>query len=332
MSLIMNEDPTVGGQVPLLKHAVMAWLQAHDTGKEVSGDTYAIAGATRAAVPNVTRALYDLQKQGLVTFRERKNGGAAGHHQTVLTHFELTERGKAWTKEKGALSDMAHRDDLTADDFNPAFVDEVNAERVAEDMQRDATSAAMATVHEALKAMHPALALERVLKARGRPMHIIRELNPILGYDRASTAVYSLARSYPHAFRIQQAQVSLIGEVGEVKDQRGGPKPRVRHAEQPEQPEPSPVPDEIRQKITGAYLEGRAVEAHLHQPYPLPELGPEITTLMAREAKRMKVAEAVAALEAAGLEDDALTVMGRIPDDSPLEREVITLVKELHLV
>jgi hypothetical protein len=55
-------------------------------------------------------------------------------------------------------------------------------------------------------------------------------------------------------------------------------------------------------------------------------LGPLLTDLMARSERRAKVSEAVAALEAAGLDEDALTVLTRIPDDSPLEKEIIDLL------
>jgi hypothetical protein len=55
-------------------------------------------------------------------------------------------------------------------------------------------------------------------------------------------------------------------------------------------------------------------------------LGPLLTDLMARSERRAKVSEAVAALEAAGLDEDALTVLTRIPDDTPLEKEIIDLL------
>jgi hypothetical protein len=59
----------------------------------------------------------------------------------------------------------------------------------------------------------------------------------------------------------------------------------------------------------------------------LPDLDPILSDLLARESKRQKVVEAAAALEAAGLDDDALTVLGRIPDDSPLEGAIIQHLK-----
>ena len=317
-----------GGQVPLLKHAVMAWLQKNraDNGR-IHGDTYNIAADTRAAVPNVLRACWDLQKQGLITFRERKNAGTNGHGATtVLNHFELTSKGIEWTPDRAVIADLTDISTNTWDDLNPDYVAESAVDDVAEAMKDEASVAALDRVREALSPLPPVVALERVLRMRGKPMHIIHELNPLLGYHAKSTAIYSLVRQNPEAFHIKDARVHLDAPEGwqpryDVTVKSG----RARH----------PVLAEAQASVAldGETQVASSVSDDAQPQRPqlqLPELGPEITALMAREVKRAKVQEAVAALEAAGLDDDALTVLGRIPDDSALEREVIALVKELR--
>ena len=347
MSLVISEPTLTRGQVPLLKHAVMAWLQEHrESGSgTIHGDTEAIAGATKAAVPNVIRAVYDLQKQGLVTFRERKNAGSAGHHSTVLDHFELTPKGRDWTSERAVMSDMANREMLTYEDVNPAFIDTIVAEDVAGDITTEAREDARKRITEALSQMTPAKALERVLRARGKPMRI-RDLNPLLGYHVVSTAVYSIVRNNPEAFLIQKAHVRLIAPEGwEPKNAAQGGRTRIapdgvfRTASRDYGPDGkvlhgstvSSVSDGIAEHMTTpgpSSASGVIHEIHEHENHELrPALGPEITALMTREVKRAKVAEAVVLLEAAGLEDDSIQVQLRIPDDTTLEREVIDLVK-----
>src|SRR5262252_3026962 len=93
---------------PLLKHRIITLLQtANATGHIANGiDSVSLSHDSKATVGNVNRALWSLQKQGLVTFRERKNGNANGESHAsaaILTHFRLTEAGRAWTFESTAL-------------------------------------------------------------------------------------------------------------------------------------------------------------------------------------------------------------------------------------
>ena len=339
---IENDRPIPkGGQVPLLKHACMAWLQRNRAmNGRILGDSYNIADDTKAAVSNVTRALWDLQKQGLVTFRERKNAGTNGHgSQTVLNHFELTPKGLDWTPDKAVLDDLTSVPTNTLDDLNPAFLNE--AEDVADEMKAESREKAIALARDALSQMPPAVALERVLRHAGRPMHIIRELNPLLGYYAQSTAIYSLVRKNPEAFHIKDARVHL--------DAPEGWEPAYDTSINYGRTRKEPSAALMAEARASVALDGETQVVETVKPervartHPLDDPDfralvaidlangyPEIKALMERESKRAKVAEAVAALEAAGLEDDALVVLGRIPDDTPLEREVIALVKELR--
>ena len=324
---IENDRPTRGGQVPLLKHACMAWLQKNrgDNGR-IHGDSYNIAADTRASISNVLRALWDLQKMGLITFRERKRAGTNGHASTsVLTHFELTPKGLEWTADKAVVDDLTTVPTNTWDDLNPAYVSETDVEDVADEMKDESRQKALDAVHAAVATMPPVVALERVLRFYGKPMHIIRELNPVLGYFATSTAIYSLVRKNPEAFHIKGGYVHLDAPEGwkpaYEAPSKGAPRkdPLLEEARasvaldgETQVVESTPISDEIDAAFSAA---------------PQLELGPEIRALMDRAGKRVKVAEAIAILEAAGLEEDALSVMTRIPDDTPLEQEVIALVK-----
>jgi hypothetical protein len=403
--VIVVNDPPKGGQVPLLKHAIMVWLQTEHakTSGRIHGDTYSVAEATRGSVTNVHRALWDLQKQGLITFRERKGEGSNGHGSTtILTHFTLTQRGIGWTSDKSAVEDFAA--DITREDLNPAMVAEIDAERMAAEVRRagahakadvvvarareandrmpppqctcgydagtvlrkvehlrdcpwaQAMSARAAAVNIAAEALvkgvpaevvasgiesvvaasrapldltglTPPNALATFLRHTGHPVRIL-DANLRLGYARESTAIYSLIRLNPGIFRNEGGKVSFIGPedwVAPVKDKAG--RTLVHH-----RPPRIPQTPLVREAIASVALDHDPEEGTQSLPpvtLHLPSLGPEITSLMTRAGKRAKVAEAVAALEAAGLDDDALTVMGRIPDDTTLEREVLALVQAL---
>ena len=323
--VIENDRPIPkGGQVPLLKHACMAWLQKNlkDNGR-IHGDSYNIAADTKAAVPNVVRALYDLQKQGLVTFRERKHAGTNGHgSQKVLNHFELTPKGIEWTADKAIVADIETVATNTWDDLNPEYVAADATERVAQDM-------AVEAVVKALDGMKPADALKAVLSRTG-PLPI-RKANVLLGYHRGSTALYSIVRSYPEAFKRENAEVSFIGPDDWKAPTQGGARQRLAV-------DPALV-EEARASVA---LDG---DTQVVEPVAAPEddpgfraivaidlVGayPAISALMARAEKRTKVQAAVAILEEQGLDEEALLVMSRIPDDTDLEAEIITLVKEMR--
>jgi DNA-binding PadR family transcriptional regulator len=334
MAMVYNDKRPTGGQVPLLKHAIMQWLLAQQNEHGyIRGDSYDVVKHTRASVPNVARALWDLQKAGLVTFNERKRQGTNGHASTtVLQHFTLTPTGLKWTAEKAFVDDMAHIDSMTMQDVNPSLRDEIDAQDMATEIQMNVS---------------PPQALANLLKRTpSRSLKVLRA-NDLLGYAHQSTAIYALKKAYPAIFKIESGRVYFTGPedwkaptgIGHGRNRA----PNIMAAVQREA-EASVALDHDDKEGTHYVGDGhphddpttgvgqggeQAVSADGSAPsterLPLP-LGPEITALLARAERRAKVAEAVAALEAAGLDDDALTVMGRIPDDSPLEQEVLALL------
>lgn len=431
MKIERVEADRFGGQVPLLKHSIMQWLQlAHQrSGGHIHGDSYDIANDTRASATNVSRALWDLQKQGLLTFSERKRSGINGHgSSTMLTRFQLTPVGLTWSASKATMTDMVGVGTYTEADINPSLLRELQEHEVAEAIT-DANivrrvgaitetimaanqsspppqctcghpegtilrhaehvrgcpwAAAMEARVEAVRALTPTdlntqsvaevtapvmkvieatkgddtvqnhvsaprsmpqllnmpapAALLRLLAAEGEMP--VRAANEAMGYKHDSTALYSLSKTHPGGFVLTRGRISLTPEAkaGKWEPPTNGKmaavvRPRHGHGDVAM----------VTDRLLAQTMVGREATASValdHDPdegtqsmppvtIHLPALGPEITLLLARAGKRAKVTEAVAALEAAGLDEDALTVLGRIPDDSPLEREVLALVSAL---
>ncbi len=320
-NIIGTADPSRHTPPPLLKHALMSWLQDHP---DEHPDTLALAKTAGVLPGGINRALWDLQKNGLVTFRERKHrsgGGNGGHTLDVMDNVALTPKGKEWKPSTAQIMSDLGTDRPPEDDWNPAFVQGAVAEEIALKMEVEHADRMI----ETLRRMPPAKALETVLRARGKPVKI-RSLNSLLGYHAKSTAIYSLVRFNPEAFHIQGGYVHLDAPEGWV--------PAAGHTGYTRR-KPS-VTDKIADHIVGITATPESVEAVAPTPVipPTPTqreapIGPLMTDLMAREQKRAKVAEAVSALEAAGLDEVALTALAASPDDTPLEAEVVAFLKAL---
>jgi hypothetical protein len=340
-----------GGQVPLLKHAIMQYLLDHRRGDRghVASDinTYTFVEATKASPPNVNRALWDLQGLGLITFRESKRSGTNGHSSTtVLDRMGLTPKGLGWTAEKAVLTDLPSVSTLSDDDMNPALMAEAAVDDVTRQMTRHGLVTKVNRIVEGKEPWMvpagdtPPMALLHYLQWRGSPAPIT-EANIALGYNRKSTALYSIVSSYPEAFVRSEGRITLIAppdwqpkshssgsrrkETLLIRGRYVGPLPSPVPVDDKPIPPTSPIPptpvvDPIAEKPV---LSVSAPEASL-------VIGPQISALMDREAKRAAVAVAVQALESAGLDDVALQALAAVPDDSPLEAEVVALIKSLE--
>jgi hypothetical protein len=414
---LIERDDAGHGQTPLLKHRIMQWLQEHaeaDGDLPRTADSVTIANETRSTVANVNRVLWALQKQGLLTLRERKNGNAGGQSHSsapILTHFTLTPKGQTWRlDDPTVLADLGEtmlsaevlkdRDSL----FDPTWAQDVDNAELASDIRREAGIGRVAKAADLIrehkpapctcehpagtvlrnvehergcpwaaqqeamakavraadvspvvkgeqtpedfakhiieqgeqarppfrldKSMEPGDALFAYLKHMGGRAKIVPEANVALGYDPKSTALYSIVRGNPEGYAIEKGWIML-------KDDRpAGWKPKTQKSHnrfRPERVVSTPTSDDDpRPHVAIGTVTSQDAGFRALVAIDLAEGYPAIKQLMEREGKRAKVSEAVAALEAAGLEDDALTVLGRIPDDTPLEREVIALVKELR--
>jgi hypothetical protein len=166
---------------------------------------------------------------------------------------------------------------------------------------------------------------------RGMPGLTIRVIdgNLRLGYSRGSTALYALAKAYPMAFVIKEGKVRLIAPEGWTAPNTNQHRAHVARRRAKVEVVDTPLMREAKASVALDHDPHEGTQSVPPRTSQLPFLGSEITALLAREGRRRKVAEAVAALEAAGLDDDALTVMGRIPEDTSLEREVLALVSAL---
>ena len=305
MSLVIADR--TGGQVPLLKHAIMEWmLERVAANGNVRGDLYDIATTTHAAIANVSRALWDLQKQGLLTFHERKREGSNGHGSTtVLTGFALTTRGREWTRGKGYMDDLARVDVMSPQDLNP--------DAVAGFVIRD-------VVEEINLTVPPAQALANLLRRapNGGPVKI-RRANELLGYQRESTALYSLVKANPEAFRIKDGAVTFIGPSDWHAPDSHRNAPRVDKRNPASEPEPE---REVEQDVVPVPV---MVEPFVKPPMHPPSDYPAIDALVAREHKRLKAEEAAKTLESIGMDEQALAVLAAFPALSDLEADVLRL-------
>jgi hypothetical protein len=403
-----ERQPLTGGMTPLLKQRLMVWFLEH---KQAGGDIARLVDSahlsevTGATVTNVNRALWSLQKQGLITFREQKNGGSGHSSGTFLSRFHLTPKGLAWDADTAVLADLAHKDDVQDGDLDPTFVRGVETDEVADEMRRvrnhhvvdkiadmvgargvppapctcghdegtvlrsvehlrgcpwakqqqalfdamtneahaiaagdspENVAARIIAIEEATRppfvlspGTEPGQALFAYLKHEGGRAKIVPTTNLALGYHAKSTALYSIVRGNPEGFAIEKGWVILKDDrpAGwQPKGQKGHTNMRTPARVS------SPVSDEKRTDLPLLNGDDPTSDAGFRELVAIDLVGayPHISAVMEREQKRAKVAEAVAALEAAGLEDDALTVLGRIPDDTPLEQEVVRLVKALR--
>jgi hypothetical protein len=321
--------------VPLLKHGVMVWLQAAEErgNGRIHGDMYTMAAELKATPAHTRKVLYDLQKLGYVTFRERKHEGTDGHGATdVLVRFALTPKGKAWTADKGTLEDLTTVTTNMPEDLNPTFMEQAAIDEVAEDLQRERIVRAFTpetwrdkTYRYRAEGDAPIAALTRLL--RGKPPMRIREANIALGYYPGSTALYALSKSNG-GFTIKGGSISYTGGLDWVPTKEGSAhsgRPRLA----PETPLVRETEASDEQRTDLPTLNGDDATSDAGTLTNLLPLGPELTALMQREAKRSKVQEAVVLLEAAGLEEDALNALSRIPDDTLQERETLALLHAL---
>jgi hypothetical protein len=246
--------------------------------------------------------------------REHKPAPCSCEHPagTVLRNVEH-ERGCPWAAQQEAMAKA-----VRAADVKPVVRGEVTPEDFAQRIIEQGEEARPPFRLD--KSMTPGDALFAYLKHMGGRAKIVPHANEALGYYAKSTALYSMVRTNPEGFAIEQGWIIL-------KDDRpAGWKPNTQKSHT-QRTTSTPTSDEAPAPVAVP-----SQDASFRELVALDLAGayPHISALMEREQKRSKVAEAVAALEAAGLEDDALTVLGRIPDDTPLEQEVITLVKRLR--
>jgi hypothetical protein len=329
-NIIGTADPSRHTPPPLLKHALMTWLQDHP---DEHPDTLALAKTAGVLPGGINRALWDLQKNGLVTFRERKHqngGGNTTHTLDVMANVALTPKGKDWKPSTSQIMSDLGVDRPPEEDWNPEFVKGAVAEDIAMKMEVEQADRML----ETLRKMPPAKALETVLRARGKPVKI-RSMNSLLGYHAKSTAIYSLVRFNPEAFHIQGGYVHL--DAPEGWEPKSGSVNAGRHRAPSATDKvadfivgmtAAPLIEEARASVV---LDGetQSVEPVVIPPTIDAHQYPEIAMLLIRGQKRTKVAEAVAALEAAGLDDIALSALAAVPDDTPLEAEVIAFVRKV---
>jgi hypothetical protein len=148
---------------------------------------------------DLNETLWMLQKQQIVTFRERK-----GPKGSVITRIRIAD-----TILNGAtletITNVVRTDDEVIDHAIDFALDVLE---VADDITREAKVTSVTS---------PAARLKTLLQETGHPLNI-RDANIRLGYGRLSTAIYSLHKTNPGVFVLDKGTVGLA----EPKDVNAG--------------------------------------------------------------------------------------------------------------
>jgi hypothetical protein len=288
----------------VIKARIMQWL-GDQPGDPPSIGTEALAERIHAAVGATNAALWSLRRHGLVSFRERK-GSTEGHGSglSYADRVRLTEAGRTSWQDGGREALLRTEHVRETYESAPREVSQVAVEMAVEKME--ARETAESAVPPPPKGSYRGDMLAWWLKHQPDRRGHIRAYNAWAGLKPTAVQVYQLVERSPEAFALVEGHPSMVEFIG-PEDWAFRPKTTagIRH----------PV------LVAPTTPEVEVVQ--------LQELGPQLQELLSRAGKRAKVEQAITLLEAAGLDADALALLERIPDDSPLEVEILALLSTL---
>jgi hypothetical protein len=277
---------------------------------------------------DVNETLWQLQKQQIVTFKERK-----GPKGSVITHIRITDSAL-----NGAPLNIIRNVVRTDDEVIGEAIDTA---LVARDIRRGAT----------------VQALTDLLRHHGNVMKV-REASVLLGKDRLSTAIYSIAKNNPRLFRIERGSVRFLGPsiqpTGEVKTYHHTPCTNrdlapewcvehdslwmrgdmfcVREWERRDRPVDRPVTEagaDAQNDASTTPAEPIVDDLPAILVPPTLDRFPNIRALMAEWGSQAAARRAADILSDAGLDSLAITVLDAVRSLSPLEDEVLDLAAKL---